>query len=49
MKTITKKEKRITFKGISLETKWKNKSLEESFQGSKAGGKFMKTVIDYRG
>lgn len=41
--------KRKSFKGISLEQKWKTKHENETFEGSKSGGQFMRTVIDYKG
>lgn len=46
---MKKKQNRTNFKGISLEQKWKAKHESETFEGSRSGGKFMRTVIDYKG
>jgi hypothetical protein len=43
------RSKHAAFKGISLEQKWKQRNEQEQFIGSKSGGKFMRTVIDYKG
>ena len=39
----------MSFKGISLEQKWKARHENETFEGSKSGGQFMRTVVDYKG
>lgn len=45
-----KKAKRLAFKGISLEQKWKKRNNEdEPISGNKSGGFFMRTTIEYRG
>lgn len=44
-----KKKDRKDFKGISLEQKWKERNGQEDYSGSKSGGQFMRTVIDYKG
>lgn len=44
-----KKDKRKTFKGISLEKKWKDKHEQEVYTGSKSGNQFLMTIINYNG
>jgi len=44
-----KRSKRLSFKGISIEQKWKQRNDPESYSGNKSGGQFMRTVIDYKG
>ena len=40
----------MNFTGISLESKWKERSsFGDGTTGNKSGGYFMKTVIDYKG
>jgi len=43
------KKRKKEFDGISLEKKWKEKHENETFEGNKSGGQFMRTVIDYKG
>ncbi len=43
------KKTKADFKGISLEQKWKARHENETYEGSKSGGQFMRTLIDYKG
>lgn len=46
---MNKKDKRLLFKGISLEQKWKERTGNESYSGNKSGNKFLVSVINYNG
>lgn len=46
---MTRKEKRQHFKGISLEQKWKDRTVPESYEGSKSGNRFLGAIKEYDG
>ena len=46
---MKKQKKRLSFKGISLEQKWKDKHENESYSGSKSGNRFLGVIKEYDG
>jgi hypothetical protein len=46
---MSKKLKRKLFKGISLESKWKERTELQVYPGSKSGNNFITSNINYNG